>query len=167
MIAHWLTPEEPARRRLAQLIQEYAERYGGPVFEPHMTILVSSDDEARAGSLVQSIAARIPPLELTLLESKAGDRFTKRLYLQLATTPEVTHLHRELRTNSLEPKDDALDPHVSLLYADVTPEAKIVIPPGLRTIWFDQLHAIVFEPPITTRLEVESWRTIATAKLSV
>ena len=65
-IAYWLTPTEPTRGFLEKLIVDLARRFGGPVFEPHVTIHVGPDQAEVAEQIVSHVAQGARPVsELT------------------------------------------------------------------------------------------------------
>lgn len=99
-----------------------------------------------------------------------SDVFTKTLFVQLATNAQVQGLHHALRELTGPAEEYELNPHLSLIYAQLPAairanEAQRVIL-AFPEIRFNRIRAVHCPTPIRTRDDVEAWRTIAEAKLA-
>lgn len=170
MIGFWLLPAEPARSWLAAQIEQLAQKYGAPVFEPHVTLYSGDDEEESARARIHRVAAQNTPLVLSVAGVDHSEEFTKTLFVQFAKSSAAQQLSDAIRAASKSQRDYELDPHLSLLYADIAEETKadeaqrISVP--FERIRFNAISAMFFPNAIKTRADVEAWRTVAKAKLT-
>ena len=114
------------RRRLARLIAELARRFGGPVFEPHVTLLAGVAGPQRdvvAGAEKVLRAARVFPLRF--LGPETGDTYFRALYLRVEPSPELLALQQAAREAFARSDDPPYVPHLSLVYG-APPPASVV-----------------------------------------
>jgi 2'-5' RNA ligase len=170
MTGFWLLPAEPAQSWLTAAVEQLAQKYDAPVFEPHVTLYSGDDEEEAAGALVDRIAAPNTPVELSVAGIEHSEKFTKTLFVQFAKSSAAQQLSDAIRTASRSQRDYELNPHLSLLYAYIAEEVKAAEAERIRVpferIRFDAISAVFFPKPIQTRADVEGWRVLATAKLS-
>jgi 2'-5' RNA ligase len=169
MIGYWLIPAENEKRQLAALIRDLAQRYDAPVFEPHVTLYTRDDSEEDARRLLARMSAE-RAVELSVGGIAYSDKFTKTLFVQFEKNADAQRLSDGFGESSHSARQYDFDPHLSLLYADISDatkarEARATRLP-LQRVVFDSLAAIDFPRPIKSRADVEAWRTIATAKLT-
>ena len=132
----WIVPEGEVRRRLSALVRALARRYGGPVFEPHVTLLAGVPGNARdvlerARTVVRSRA----PFEVRFTGPEAGDTYFRCLYLRVQPSPELLALHEAAREAFGRKDEPPYSPHLSLLYANppappVLEEVRVKAPAG-------------------------------------
>lgn len=169
MIGFWLLPEEAAQTWFALTIAELAQKYGGPVFQPHVTLFVDGEDEKFAATIATRVALTYQPIVLSIEGLAYSDKFTRTLYVRFERNETAQHLANLLSTEANCGTTARLDPHVSLLYADITTDekaaeaARIQLP--FREVKFNAIQVMRFRLPIRTRAEVEAWRTLAKAEL--
>ena len=165
-IAYWLTPTEPTRGFLEKLIVDLARRFGGPVFEPHVTIHVGPDQAEVAEQIVSQVAIGCESIRLEVLDVHHSRQFTKTLFVQLALNAKLQGLSNLIRGASKTPSDYQLEPHVSLLYGSMSLPARRELARSIRlpfsTVVFDSIKAVRCVLPTRNRVEVEAWRVIAT-----
>jgi 2'-5' RNA ligase len=114
----WMVPGAAEHERLAALIRSLARRFGGPVFDPHVTLLAgvpgpAKEAVARARDAVRSS----PPLRLRFAGPEAGESYFRCLYLRVEPTPELLSLHAAAREAFGRRDEPPFFPHLSLLYA--------------------------------------------------
>ena len=121
MLSIWLVPKEPEYSQLRLLIRRVAELTGGPVFEPHVTILADipltpSEVVARSGRRFRNLA----PLELVAHRVETGDSYFRSLFMEIDPTCALTRVHG-VASSLLSSADGAskFEPHVSLAYGTV------------------------------------------------
>ena len=169
MISYWLIPADRQREQLATLIGQITHRYDAPAFEPHLTLYSSDDSEEHARRVLDHIAAQHRAVELRISGITHSEKFTKTLFVQFANNAEAQQLRDAIGELSQSGRDHHFDPHLSLLYARISAEAKAAEACGLRLpferVVFDSIAAVRFPRPIESRADVEAWRKIATAKL--
>lgn len=169
MIGYWALPAEPARAWLVSCIANLSREYDGPIFEPHVTLHSADDDDTLATTLLHRAAANRQPIEVGVESVRYSGAFTKTLFVQLTRTEALDDLALAVRDASADRDLARFEPHVSLLYAPISAEAKadeaarIEVP--FRTITLDAIQAVRFTPPIATRGDVEAWRAISKTQL--
>jgi 2'-5' RNA ligase len=158
----WLVPEGAVRRRLAALIASLARRFGGPVFEPHVTLLagvreaerdvVARSDEMRRGSSAL-------PLRFTGLET--ADTYFRALYLRVETSAPLLDLRQAARATFARGDDPPYVPHLSLAYGAPPPAAVVA---GVRPRAPDGFEARALDV-YSTEGPVESWHRVRRFRL--
>ncbi len=117
----WLVPnEEEVKKYLAQIVKELADNYGGPVFEPHATLLGDlplSLDEVIKGceyfvSKTNSFKAEISSVEYSTT-------YYQCIFVRLKPTPELMNLYDLAKQSFGLTKPSIFMPHVSLFYGDI------------------------------------------------
>jgi hypothetical protein len=159
VIVYWLIPAAEYRELFVALINILAAEFDTPRFEPHLTLCRGRDAKAlrrvRAGSV-----------RLRVREVSHSSKFTKTLFVRFWWNAALKDLIAELggKPRSLR------DPHISFLYKRVAGglrrqlAATIRLP--FREVVFDSIKAVQCPSPTRTRADVESWRVIATKRLS-
>jgi hypothetical protein len=84
MIGYWLLPADSQRAWFRAAIERLAKKYDAPVFEPHVTLYSGDDEEESARALVDHVATRNAPLELSVAGVEHSERLTKTLFVQFA-----------------------------------------------------------------------------------
>ena len=169
IVAFWLMPAAAEREFFDGVIADLARRFDAPVFEPHVTLFAGKMEEAAAVKLMQHFKVR-ESVQLQIDEIEASEKFTKTLFVQFEQAASATALARSIKNGARTDGDYRFNPHLSLLYADVSDEVKaelatsITIP--FHHVTFDSLKVIVTPARIRTRAEVESWRTIGQQALA-
>lgn len=157
-IALWLLPAAPAREQLRDVIARLAAECDAPIFEPHLTLGVTDD----AAELRLGLTNK--PITLRALGVFWSDAFTRTLFIRFAATPDLAALRE-----SLGMRTGDYDPHVSLLYKDMTAKRKAElassIAPAFSAATFEALQAVRCPIPTATRADVESWKMVASRKL--
>ena len=168
-VSFWLLPAEPQRESLQQIISDLAERFDAPRFEPHVTVFSgpkAADDDLC--SIVASVAAGFSAIELRGVGIGHSEQFTRTLFVQFEANEELARLQAELESRSAVRTRYELNPHLSLIYATLTPETKESLRQEfsmLEWIRFDTLAAIASHGKTRTGSDVERWRTVAEAAL--
>jgi 2'-5' RNA ligase len=169
IVAYWLLPAEPARKKLVYFIRDLAERFDAPVFEPHVTVYVTGANQEDPAAVLGRVLPEQRPFRLSVRNVDFSDKFTKTLFIQFAPDPGLTRFSEELRRASATASDYQLNPHLSLIYKTMARETQkdlatsITLP--FSEIEFDVVKAIASPAEITTRADVEKWRSVAEGKL--
>lgn len=110
------------------MIRSLAAEYGGPLFDPHITLLAQIPDAAeqslveKARELVQSAK----PFQITLADADADTRdlYFQSLFIHIAPSEELTRLRAE--SSRIFGMTDTVPymPHLSLLYGDYPEERR-------------------------------------------
>jgi hypothetical protein len=112
----WLVLDPPAQARLDALIAELAAHLHGPIFRAHLTLLPrlrATEAEALEGTA--RLAARTPPLALTLARAVHTPAYFRCLFLEAQRTAELLGAHQRARRVFPGAPDD-FRPHVSVAY---------------------------------------------------
>ena len=168
-VSYWLIPAEPWRRRLSEVIEDLAHRFAAPVFMPHLTLyagpLATND---RVVEAVAQAARDFPVIELRATGIARSAQFTKTLFIEFELSAEIARLSDRLKSEGAQPAEYALEPHVSLLYANLDEETGNTLGRAIdipATMSFDRLGAILAPGETRTRADVEAWRLVADARL--
>ncbi len=167
--AFWLEPASDEKTFLASLVRDLARRFDAPIFEPHLTLCGGALwDEQDALQVVRKLALRSTyELELDCID--VSERFTKTLFLRFRCSDKVNQLRQAIGETLHLPTESEFDPHLSLLYKEMEMAEKkelagtITIP--FQRISFAGLTLIAHPVEITTRADVEAWRTLARRSL--
>ena len=169
-LTYWLIPEEPARSYFRSLICDLAFRFAAPVFEPHVTLYVTKAAGENPSALLQSALLNLKPIRLSLAGLDYSDKFTKTLYIQFEPEAALQKLSEKLRAASASPCEYELNPHLSLIYKTMAPEAKREVMNSLKLALteatFDLVQAVISPAKIESREDVEAWRIVATQPLT-
>jgi hypothetical protein len=150
-VAFWLIPMELDRTIYQSLIQDFAQRYNAPIFTPHVTIHSCYCDR------IPSFQSNID-LVLEIDRLTFSDSFTKSFYIQLISNPQLNELSEFFKRYC--ESSFVLDPHLSLIYAEVPEiEKRSLIPqiPLNHEIQFSEIRAIRIPERIQTREDIESF----------
>jgi 2'-5' RNA ligase len=169
ILTYWLTPAEPARQYFTTVISELAARFDAPAFAPHVTVYVTKAEDENAAELIDCVMANRPPYRLSTRGIDHSDTFTKTVFVQFRSEPELTALSAAFRSASNWQHEYPLNPHLSLLYKDIDQETKrelaaaIALP--FTEVIFDRVIAVVSPATISSREDVEAWRVVAERRL--
>jgi hypothetical protein len=165
-LAYWLTPAWPEGDLFAEIIGILAAELKAPVFEPHLSICVTSDTDA-ARDLVKQVFTR--PIRLRIKGVSMSTALTKTLFVRFEGSAALDQLNAKLCRGTKGRQKTLRDPHVSLLYKSLPMSWKREL---ASTLWlpftevvFDSLKAVQCHAPMETPADVESWRVVATKKL--
>lgn len=158
-LAFWLLPAQPARQFFAALIEELAERFDAPAFEPHLTLFGRPFDPAFDfhGLDRLSFPAWIE-LETNGLHHSA--QYSKTLFVRFKPRPELM----KLRAAMGAAEEDDYDPHLSLLYqkmpAGALEELSRSIKIAFDSMRFATMKVIRTPARLQSREGIEAWRTV-------
>jgi hypothetical protein len=166
-IAYWLTPAEPERELFAEIIRVLATELDAPRFEPHLTICVMREETQSARETLKQIAAA--PIRMRVRDVHCSNRFTKTLFVRFQRNRAFDDLTVSLRRAAKIPASVPGDPHLSLLYKNVSARAKEDLISAVRLpfseVAFDSMSAVRCAVPVRDRADVEGWQTVATRSL--
>jgi 2'-5' RNA ligase len=125
--ALWLIPAEPVRGRCAASIDMLAREFGTPSFAPHVTLLQGirrdADDVVAAA---RELACALPPLAVTLGALGEAPEYYRALFVEV-TGPDLDAARRRAAAALAIPPDADFDPHLSLLYGQLSSVTKASI----------------------------------------
>lgn len=171
VIAYWLIPSEPARSHFQSLINDFAQRYEAPTFEPHVTVHVGGNCWDAVDGVLSKVARGCERIVLQALGVNHSSEFTKTLFVQFAATTQLVHLHQNIRTAEHDSLVYQLNPHMSLLYKTMSSEHRGQLACSIEVpfpeVAFDSVRAVRCISPTQSRADVEAWRVVANTSLSV
>lgn len=152
-------PQGQIYKKFAELIKRLAKEYGGPVFQPHVTLLGETlfpEKEVinRTGQLISSQK----PFQINLAEIGYEDYHFRALFVKAVITKPLLALHE--RAKKLFGMENSLPymPHLSLLYGNYPAEMKEKI---IAEIGKEQLSQFEISSVFLKRGgEVKDWKTI-------
>lgn len=162
-IAYWLLPEAAAREVFSREIRELARQFGAPLFEPHATIFIAPEDSRAPLEVLREV--RQVKLELTIHSIRFGEEFTKTLFVQFEENSNLQQLGDAIWQASGARNRYLIDPHLSLLYANLPSKTKQRLADNIRLpfreVRFTSICAMRCPRPTTTTIEVEQWELLA------
>jgi len=115
-------PEGQLFDDLQVTINQFAEKYGGAKFEPHLTLLarIPKDDEAEMIIKTQQLAATMSLFEVEMKEICAQDAYFRALYWKAEPNPKMEEYHQKaLKVFGVQDVNVYM-PHLSLYYGNVS-----------------------------------------------
>ncbi len=153
----WIVPEGEVHRRLAALIAELARGIGGPVFDPHVTLLAAVPGPAASVIARAEEVMRVSnPFLLRLVGPEVDDAYFRSLYLRVEPSPELLAFQAAARDAFGRREEPPFFPHLSLLYGAPPPpavieEVRLAVPDGFEARSVDLY---------STEGEVASWHRV-------
>jgi 2'-5' RNA ligase len=115
----WLMPSGKIYDRLVTIIKGFSKKYGGPFFEPHVTLLgflPGTQEEIMAHCL--TLAKTLQPFEIRLANLGCHDTYFQCLYLNVGGTEEIIKANSQAKRAFQTSGSSEFTPHLSLLYGD-------------------------------------------------
>lgn len=133
--ALWLVPEDAMRERLAGIIGDLARLWRTPRFEAHVTLLAgvrldASEIREHAGALARSMQ----PLDVNFTRVGSRPEYHQALFVEVDGGDLRSAHGRAASAMGMAPDPD-YQPHLSLLYGNLSPEAKKAIVKRLGGRW--------------------------------
>lgn len=165
--ALWIRPPAPARATLEAALDSARLRFGGPRFEPHVTLLGGIElPAAQAQPRLQQLAHGLKPFTIRLdrIDRRPGEYF-RRLFLRVEPRPGLAAARRAAQS-CFDGKGGAeFEPHLSLVYGDAAVAVQ-------ELAEFETLVGLEFGVEslclvnAAREVPVEQWRTVAEATLA-
>ena len=162
--ALWLRPFGDAAFELKQRIKNLSERFGTPIFEPHVTLLSGlRRGETELTQLTDTLAGSLNPFEIELTEAGYRDDYYQALFIHVKKTPAfITAQETAEKLFGCE-TDETYRPHISLMYGNIKKEEKekvLSTMSRMSPISFP-VHSLLL---LQTEGEVEDWKKLHTAE---
>lgn len=169
-VAFWLVPEQKMRERLQQQVDALARRYGSPIFLPHLTLYSCqrTPEQVELG-LAAALAEQATPLSLQVLGNGTDAQLSRTLFLHFAQSGALSSLHQRLHAAVRQPSTYRLDPHLSLLYQDLSDAERdrladeLAMP--LQKIRFDELRVVAIPQKLQSLQDYVGWETLLAVRL--
>jgi hypothetical protein len=162
-IAYWLLPETAAREAFAKRIRDLARRFDSPVFAPHLSVFIAPENSRHPAEILPELGTLT--IELTIHSIQCSKQFTKTLFVQFEPSVPLQELGDRIWKASRAPEQYVIDPHMSLLYANLAAEKKKALVDEIRfpfrEVRFSSICALRCARPTLTVAEVEQWRLLS------
>jgi 2'-5' RNA ligase len=169
-VSFWLIPSEEDRVFFQKIIDTLSLEYDTPSFTPHVTIYSGeyAPDESPA-ELIEKVTQEIQPFSLKVDKLLYTEEFTKTLFVQFQSSEILRKISQNLQSRSKNSSNFELNPHLSLIYKQMSEETKKNLTTSLTLpkskVFFDEVRAISTPERIQKREDVESWKVIFIKKL--
>jgi 2'-5' RNA ligase len=163
VIVYWLTPAKAERDLFCDIIQILCKQFAAPNFDPHLTLLTTTEDGSSPKEVLQKIEAA--PIRLPVQAVDFSSEFRKMLFVALRPNRSLQDLVADLGRATRSRAQRLADPHVSLLYKTFAPNvlkelaSTIKLPFG--EVAFNSISAVRSVEPIETKADVEAWEVLA------
>ncbi len=150
---------------LQGIIKELAHRYDTPVFPPHLTVFAGpASPEDVESKILDALDTKRVPESLVVIGLDVTPRYTMSLFLRCQPAPKLLALHDVIRKQA-PTSEYLLDPHLSLLYADLPLSTKQnlaheLLPP-LEEIRFDRIRIVEHPSPVESQEDIADFQDIA------
>lgn len=112
----WLMPKAKVYNKYSELIKKLSREYGGPIFEPHVTLLGSI--ELSEGEIIKKTAQLVKnqkPFLVTLRQIDYEDFYFRTLFVRAEITEALQSLHNKAK-EIFEIDIPPFMAHLSILY---------------------------------------------------
>lgn len=114
----WILPDNKTQQTLQRVMIEMSDRYGGPKFETHLTLLGNFlYEEAEVAAKTKQVAAQLKPFTVTLGGVEMSTTTFQCVFVRIKTTAPLFNAHL-LARKELGAEDKIFMPHISLVYGD-------------------------------------------------
>jgi Cyclic phosphodiesterase-like protein len=158
--AVWLTPAPSDRRWLSKVIQDYAVEYDTPAFEPHLTLysgVVQTEENLQ--SIVAESLSPPSPITLEIMGLNYSENFFRTGFITFALSDRLLQLSHGIRDRLSAPKEYVLEPHLSLMYKDISIEQKrlamLRFVVSVQSVTFDTVKVVM--PSAEGWMDVAHW----------
>ncbi len=138
MYALWLMPAIKQRIKLAHLIQALSDEHGGPLFDPHITLLADIEgDENRLIDQTRRLASQMTQFSVRVRSLDYLHEYYKSFFIRIDDTDSIDQARRIALALFLKqplPERERLKqyqsefmPHLSLMYGLQTDAVKALI----------------------------------------
>ncbi len=161
----WLLPDDVAANRFAALIDDLSERYHGPRFAPHVTLLGRvTGPEAMLAETTERLARTLRVLTLQLQGFSGEAYYFRCFYAKLAKSNDLERTYEQASVTFKSGHASDYLPHLSLVYGQLPltektrlhTEIKDALPSTFTVDRVQLMHITV---------AVAEWRAVVTCPL--
>ena len=170
-VSYWLMPTVAERTRFQKLINTLARTHNAPTFAPHVTIYSGeSPPDENPLEIIARSTPDVHDVRLSIDRVLYTEAFTKTLFIQFYPSSPLSRITENMRRLSARPSDYVLNPHLSLLYKQMSElnkqrlAATIHLPQS--EIICDEVWAIASPGPTRTPEDVARWAVVCRQPLS-
>ncbi|KAL9455844.1 hypothetical protein AB3S75_005133 [Citrus x aurantiifolia] len=169
----WAIPPDEVRARVKKLMEGLRSEFGGPQFEPHVTVVgamsLTADD---ALEKFKSACNGLKAYNCTVNRVATGTFFYQCVFLLLHPTPEVAEPSSHCCGHFGYKSSTPYMPHLSLLYGDLTDDEKKIaqekahkLDEGIGSLSFPITRLQLWKTD-TEDTTLKSWEMVAECNLS-
>src|SRR3989344_1167618 len=129
----WIIPENYFHQELEKMIVVCSQKYGSPIFVPHVSIfgsVVSTDEQVV--KKVQQVAGKIKPFEVSIGDVEFSTTYFQCLFVRVKTNAHLLKTHLSLKETFHIGGDIVYMPHASILYGNFDMDAREKIAPEIH-----------------------------------
>jgi 2'-5' RNA ligase len=120
----WFEPTGEAHDILARTIREIAPELGGPVFEPHVSLIGNLDGtEEEIVDRTSELGRSLQPVTITLTEPSYRDEHFRCLFMLAKPDRNLMNAYAVASDRFRKPREDFM-PHLSLAYGSASEAQK-------------------------------------------
>ncbi len=120
----WVIPSESVNITLQKIIDQLSKEFGGPLFEPHMTIIGGINQGlSEIEEKTYKIAQTLNTLELTLGPVSFSTTYFQNVLVRVNSTALLMQLNLDFKKVFGE-ENSVFMPHISLLYGNQNMETR-------------------------------------------
>jgi|GEM_PF-2845486 len=158
----FLELDDDFKKEIKKNIEFLSEKYSGPKFEPHITLLarIPGNSDSYIIDKSEDLAKEMKELNLVLGNIDSKESFFQAVFYKIENKDVLEHYH-EVAKNIFGINDSAkYFPHASLFYGNITPEIfskikKDIVPIENKTFSVNKIS--IYKTPGS----VETWKKIA------
>ncbi|GMH19439.1 hypothetical protein Nepgr_021280 [Nepenthes gracilis] len=170
----WALPPEDVLERVKKLMAKLREEFGGPEFEPHVTIIGAiwlTEEEVH--EKFRAATEGVKPVTVTSEALTYGPSFWTCLYVRLHHSHELKHLVENFWKHFDWKPAFTYTPHLGFLYHETLPEEErkraqekaLVLDEGIATISFPITRVVLYKTDATD-LTTKSWKKLVEVDLT-
>ena len=125
----WLIPDSKNCELLGKIISQASQTYGTPSFEPHITLIgeLAISDRASVIAKTEKLVTKLSELHANLNSVNQTDHFFMSLFLTAEQENNLNIANTHAREIFMRQGDPKFFPHLSLVYGDLSGDAKAEI----------------------------------------
>ena len=169
--AFWLVPEQTSHEKLSRTVNSLAARHHSPTFEPHLTLYFGAYKVPGSPlDIAHVLSQKTQPVTVQVAGLKQTGFIFKSLFIQISPNLQLTSMVETVTQRIQPPSDFQLDPHLSLMYADLSQQQKQAIIDDLTLdfdeIIFDSLKLVTPNPLTQDWGDIAGWQIEGEWKLA-
>ena len=130
----WLMPKGIIKDQLKNMIYSLSSNYGGPIFEPHVTLVSGFlGSEKELLQKTKMISKEIRPFKIFFGGIANIDEFFRSHFLKVKVCPEL-QLVRDFTCRKLNYNNYDYSPHLSLAYGDYSKKEKQIMNSAIKLL---------------------------------
>lgn len=159
----WLLPSDNDQNYFQKIITKLSIEYEAPVFSPHCTLFSPLDsDIADYAKLLMHTANQFSPFNVRARKLNFSSNIWKTLYIELEKSLMLTELQQCLISLVSDPKPYPFQPHISLIYKEMSKMEKKQI---IQNIFVREFYKMDKISIVKTGPDIVNWEKTAEIQL--